>query len=286
MSMTLENKNCLDYLSTIEDESVDLVLTDPPYFIGFDGGKGWDSQWKTEEEYLAWCKLWTDECVRVLKPNRMLVVWGTLKTDTFLRYKLDILNSYESMHGQNEIIWGYNWGGRTKSNFARKHEYAWCYSKGKTFLFNDHDIRVERKVKKNMNLEKKLMKEYKEKNPDATREQILTHKKESIDPKTLFQKGTIPTCIWEKNNHTTSKDYIGWHPTTKNVDILERIIRAYSNKGDNVLDIFSGSGSTAVASLRCDRKVLGCELDEEYYEKSLTRIEESISITRRMNDND
>ena len=56
MSMTLENKNCLDYLSTIEDESVDLVLTDPPYFIGFDGGKGWDSQWKTEEEYLAWRK--------------------------------------------------------------------------------------------------------------------------------------------------------------------------------------------------------------------------------------
>ena len=285
MSMTLENKNCLDYLSTIEDESVDLVLTDPPYFIGFDGGKGWDSQWKNEEEYLAWCKLWTDECVRVLKPNRMLVVWGTLKTDTFLRYKLDILNSYDSMHGQNEIIWGYNWGGRAKTNFARKHEYAWCYSKGKDFLFNDHDIRVERKVKKNMNLEKKLMKEYKEKNPDATRQQILTHKKESIDPKTLFQKGTIPTCIWEKNNHTTSKDYIGWHPTTKNVDILERIIRAYSNKGDNVLDIFSGSGSTAVASLRCDRKVLGCELDEEYYEKSLTRIEESIGITRFMNDN-
>ena len=138
----IENKNCLDYLSTIEDESVDLVLTDPPYFIGFDGGKGWDSQWKNEEEYLAWCKLWTDECVRVLKPNRMLVVWGTLKTDTFLRYKLDILNSYESMHGQNEIIWGYNWGGRTKNNFARKHEYAWCYSKGKDFLFNDHDIRV------------------------------------------------------------------------------------------------------------------------------------------------
>ena len=286
MSMTLENKNCLDYLSTIEDESVDLVLTDPPYFIGFDGGKGWDSQWKTEEEYLAWCKLWTDECVRVLKPNRMLVVWGTLKTDTFLRYKLDILNSYDSMHGQNEIIWGYNWGGRAKTNFARKHEYAWCYSKGKDFLFNDHDIRVERKVKKNMNLEKKLMKEYKEKNPDATRQQILTHKKESIDPKTLFQKGTIPTCIWEKNNHTTSKDYIGWHPTTKNVDILERIIRAYSNKGDNVLDIFSGSGSTAVASLRCDRKALGCELDEEYYGKSLTRIEESIGITRFMNDND
>ena len=81
------------------------------------------------------------------------------------------------------------------------------------------------------------------------------------------------------------KRLVGWHPTTKNVDILERIIRAYSNEGDSVLDIFSGSGSTAVASLRCGRKVLGCELDEEYYEKSLTRIEESIGITRFMNDN-
>ena len=92
MSMTLENKNCLDYLSTIEDESVDLVLTDPPYFIGFDGGKGWDSQWKTEEEYLVWCKLWTDECVRVLKPNRMLVVWGTLKTDSGIFYDTSLIS--------------------------------------------------------------------------------------------------------------------------------------------------------------------------------------------------
>jgi len=91
---------------------------------------------------------------------------------------------------------------------------------------------------------------------------------------------SIPTCIWEKNNHTTSKEFVGWHPTTKNVDILERIIRAYSNEGDNVLDIFSGSGSTAVASLRCNRKVMGCELDEEYYGKSLIRIEESMGLSK------
>ena len=67
--MTLENKDCLEYLKTLEGESVDLVLTDPPYFIGFDGGKGWDSQWKSEDEYLDWCKEWTEECARVLKPN-------------------------------------------------------------------------------------------------------------------------------------------------------------------------------------------------------------------------
>ncbi len=138
--MTLENKDCIEYLKTLETESVDLVLTDPPYFIGFDGGKGWDSQWKTEDEYLEWCKLWTEECARVLKPNRMMIIWGTLKTDTFLRHKLEILNKIPDLYGQNEIVWSYNWGGRQKKNFARKHEYAWCYSKGKDFLFNDKDI--------------------------------------------------------------------------------------------------------------------------------------------------
>ena len=129
----IENIDCLDYLKTLEDKSVDLVLTDPPYFIGFDGGKGWDSAWKSENDYLDWCEEWTSECVRVLKDDRMLVVWGTLKTDTFLKYKLNVLNKFENMHGQNEIIWSYNWGGRAKTNFARKHEDLVMYSKGKNF---------------------------------------------------------------------------------------------------------------------------------------------------------
>jgi DNA modification methylase len=154
------------------------------------------------------------------------------------------------MYGQNEVIWSYNWGGRAKTNFARKHEYAWCYSKGKDFLFNADDIRVERKVKKN----------------------IRTGKEHT--------QGTIPTCVWEKNNHTTSKDFIGWHPTTKNLYVLERIIRAYSNEGDDVLDIFSGSGSTAVACIRSNRNFSGCELDQEYYDKSLIRIAEARGLTR------
>jgi len=236
----------------MENESADLVLTDPPYFIGFDGGKGWDGQWKNEEEYLAWCKLWTNELVRVLKPKRMLIIWGTLKTDTFLRYKLAILNSYEAMYGQNEIIWSYNWGGRAKTNFARKHEYCWCYSKGKDFLFNAGDIRIERKVKINLRTGQE------------------------------HTQGTIPTCVWEKNNHTTAKGFINWHPTTKNIAILERIIRAYSNEGDNVLDIFSGSGSTAVAAIRSNRSFSGCEIDPEYYEKSLIRIDEALGLTKFM----
>ena len=104
--MILENKDCLEYIKSLDDNSVDLVLTDPPYFIGFDGGKGWDSSWKTESDYLDWCRKWTTECVRVLKPNRMLVVWGTLKTDTFLKYKLDILNEQKVILQENMNMLG------------------------------------------------------------------------------------------------------------------------------------------------------------------------------------
>ena len=238
----LVSADCIEFLHTLEDNSVDLVLTDPPYFIGFDGGKGWDKQWEDESDYLDWCKKWTDECVRVLKPNRMFIVWGTLKTETFLRYKLETSHDhYCTLTPQNEIIWSYNWGGRGKSNFARKHEYAWCWSKGETFLFNADDVRVERKQKVN------------------------------IRTGQSFEKGTIPTCVWEKNNHTTSKEYVNWHPTQKPLLILERIINGYTNKGDTVLDIFSGSGSTMIACDNTDREFIGCEIDEEYYNKSLTR---------------
>jgi len=242
----IANEDCVKFLKTLPDESIDLVLTDPPYFIGFDGGKGWDRQWKNESQYLEWCQEWTKECARVLKPGRMLCVWGTLKTDTFLKYKLQILNEIPELKGQNEIVWSYNWGGRSKNNFARKHEYLWCYSKGENFLFNADDVRVERKMKTNI------------RNGQS------------------FEKGTIPTCVWEKNNHTTSVDFCGWHPTTKNIDILERIIRAYTNPGDTVLDIFMGSGSTAIAAERCERNCIGSEMDPEYYSKSLERLREIV----------
>jgi DNA modification methylase len=243
----LKNMDCLEFLKTVETETVDLIVTDPPYYIGFDGGKGWDSQWEREKDYLDWCEEWTIECERVLKPNRMMVVFGTLKTDTFLRYKLDVLNKTD-LFPQNEIIWSYNWGGRGKNNFARKHEYAWCYSKGKEFLFNADDVRVERKQKKNI----------------RTGED--------------FEKGTIPTCVWEKNNHTTSKEYVNWHPTQKPLMILERLILAYSNPNDIVMDIFSGSGSTMIAAANTMRKFVGCEIDKDYYDKSLDRAKKLIEV--------
>ena len=241
--MKLQNKDCIDFLDNIKTDSIDMILVDPPYF-GIVSNK-WDNQWEDEKEYLNWCTNWTSQCVRVLKPNRMMIVWGTLKTDTFLKYKLQCLNG-SGMFPQTEIIWHYNWGGRTNKNFARKSELAWCYSKGNTFLFNADEVRIERKMKKN----------------------IRTGKE--------YTQGTIPTNVWNLQNHTGSKDHCKWHPTVKNLDCIKRMILAYTNKGDTVLDCFSGAGTTMIACDRTDRDFVGCELDKEYYEKSLERLNKLI----------
>jgi site-specific DNA-methyltransferase (adenine-specific) len=240
--LTLENCDCIDFLKRMADDSVDLVIVDPPYFqISFEK---WDNQWKSEEDYLKWCFNCPVEATRVLKTGGCFYVWGTTKTDTFLRYKLYTLNAMKDLVYQNWIIWSYDWGGRTKKSFPRKHEDLLMYSKGKKFLFNADDIRVPYKMEVNIRKE-------------ATNNPL----------------GKIPTDVWEKNNHTTSKEYVSWHPTQKPLALLKRIIKANTVPGDVVLDFFSGSGSTAIAAKECNRKFVGCEIDSSYYQKSLKRID-------------
>lgn len=247
--ITLKNEDCLDFLKSLDDNSVGHVNCDPPYNIGYDGGDGWDT-FPSEDAYLDWSREWISECSRVLKPNRMMCVWGTQKTDLFFRLKLEVLNQVEGLVGQSAIHWSYNWGGRPRNNFAHKFETAWCYSKGKTFFFDRTNVEVERKMKMN----------------------IRTGKP--------YENGTIPTTIWEGNLTTASNEAkeSNFHPTVKPQFILQRMIYAYTEPDDLVLDCFSGSGSTAVACINTGRNFIGSEVHKEYYDKSLERIANSQGI--------
>ena len=229
-------------MRSLDSESVDLVLVDPPYFINYDD---WDNQWAGEEEYLEWCDKWAREATRVLKPSGCLYVWGTTKTDTFLRFKLDVLNEIDSLFYQNWIVWSYDWGGRTSKKWARKHEDLFFYSKGEDFSFHDDRIRIPYKMDSNIRNEAKN-------NPN----------------------GKIPTDVWEKNNHTGSKEYCSWHSTQKPLVLLKRIIRAHTDPGDMVLDFFNGSGSTMIAAFNTARRFQGCEINKEYCKKSRERFED------------
>lgn len=162
----LECKDCLEFLKSLDNETIDLCLLDPPYSLGYDE---WDKQWYNQEEkYLAWCQEWTRESVRVLKDGGMLCVFGSLRNIVNLEYKIQTLKLNPQLWNQNEIIWSYNWGGRSKKNFGYKHEVIWCFSKGEYFCFNADDVRVDRKTPTNP------------RNGE------------------LYEKGTVPTCVWEK----------------------------------------------------------------------------------------
>lgn len=240
--MDLRNVDCLELLASVPENSVDVVIADPPYFEII--GEKWDRQWKDEDKYLEWCDAWVRQAACVLKPGGAMYVWGTTKTDTFLRFKMNVMNNVSSLDYRNWIVWSYDWGGRTKKTWPRKHEDCLMYSKGPEMLWYPEQVEVPRKVTKNM----------------RTGED--------------FKGGKVPTDVWQKNNHTTSREYCGWHPTQKPVALLERMVLAHTKPGDVVLDPFTGSGSTAIAALRNGRRFIGSENDVGYYQKSLIRIEE------------
>ena len=68
------NIDCIEYMKSLPDECIDLIIADPPYFkIVKDE---WDNQWNTEEDFYKWCREWIYECKRILKPTGSLYIYG------------------------------------------------------------------------------------------------------------------------------------------------------------------------------------------------------------------
>lgn len=70
------NIDCIEYMRTLQDESVDLIIADPPYLQVVK--EQWDNQWEAEQDYINWCRGWIRECCRILKSNGNIVIWGQL----------------------------------------------------------------------------------------------------------------------------------------------------------------------------------------------------------------
>ena len=109
---------------------------------------------------------------------------------------------------------------------------------------------------------------------DEQREEYL----KAIDDQ--FKKDLPSTFnLWEGNKYKSNilkyrKDYDGYHPTQKPILLLEDLIKTFSNKGDLVVDLTIGSGSTAVACINTNRNFIGIELDDKYFEIAKRRISE------------
>jgi len=283
------NTDCITFLQSLPSESIDCIITDPPY-MGVVGEK-WDNQWKTVDDYIFWCGEWIVESKRVLKKSGSLYVFGW-------SYQLGkLIGTFENngfSFRQDIVIWKglKSISGRASDKlkmFPTATEHLHFYHvDSKDYI---RDLLQERK--KALGLHAKEINEYLDKasNGGGTWSTIAGLKQKNRTEPTkrdweMLDKlfGSLPKyedVVYTFNSSMgltdvfDDIDFYGAkkiHPTEKPLKLMERIVKCGSNVGDLVLDIFSGSGSTAIASINCDRRYLGCELDSEYYEKSINRI--------------
>lgn len=291
MLNSILNINCLDGFKNIEDESVDLIIADPPYFKVI--GEKWDYAWRTEDEYIDWCKTWFIEVNRCLRKGGSFYIFGYFR---MLSYLLPILEDMGLSLRQQIIV---NKGMKAVSGRATKN-YKMFPNVTESILFL---------VKDSKPFVKDLLKS-RQKELGYTSKQInegLGVKSNGGGMWSIYTGNNIckqmPTYeLWKKLETVLDFSYpyekisitfnpqLGFtdvwddidfykerktriHPTQKPLELIERLVLASSNPSDVVLDPFMGSATTAVSCILNDRNYIGFELDEDYYNLSTERLE-------------
>lgn len=231
--------DCMEVLTRLPPESVDLVIADPPYYRM----KGeFDFAFQSVTEYLEWCYLWVAECFRVLKPTGAFYCWGScLMID---KLSVLVLDRFDWIK-RNLIIWNYKTGRPAKATYRNEAEFLWFYSKPQHKL-----------------------------NLDAIR---IPYCKGSEKDKRKNPKGKSCGNVWEFSRIMPNYKEATGHPTQKPEKLAERILFASSNPGDLVLIPFAGSGTEIEACIRNGRKWLATETKQQYIDDYiLPRIEAAI----------
>lgn len=240
--------DCLKVLPTLESESAQIIIADPPYNIGKDFGNESDKQ--PMDEYLAWCSTWVNECLRILKPNGTMFIYGfsEILALIFSRIPYNIQKRW--------IVWHYTNKNVASLNFwQRSHEsiiVLWKEDK----VFNKDDVR------------------------EAYTEGFLKGAagKERTSTKGRFSKGDKTTTYTAHPQGALPRDVIKIpalaggagmkervnHPTQKPLALCEKLIKSCKQKEGYVLVPFAGSGSECVAAKRLHLPFIGIELNPDY----------------------
>lgn len=283
------NVDCISGMAEkIEDETVDLIIADPPYFKVI--GEKWDYLWRTEDDYLEWSKKWITEASRVLRKGGSFYLFGYFR---MLSRLLPILEEFGLELRQQIIL---NKGMQAVSGRATKNYKMFPnVTESILFLYKDSKPFVKqflRTRQRELSLSSKEINEhlgvksngggmwsiYTGQNvcKQLPTEELWNKLQQILQFNLPYQKISQTynpqlgiTDVWNDINFYAEERF---HPTQKPQKLLERLIMASSNPGDLVLDPFMGGGSTAVACVSTKRNYLGFEIDPTYYEQSLSRL--------------
>lgn len=238
--------DCIEKLKEIPTESIDLIVTDPPFNIGKKYNSFVDR--KSKKDYLNWCVDWLNECIRVLKNGGALYLFNYPENNAYLMPFLD-----ERLTFKRWMTWHYPTNtGMSPTNFTRTQHSILFYIKGdKSKVFNKDDIAEPYK-----NLTDKRIKER------------IKNGSKGKTPYDVFQFNLVKNVSKDKTEH----------PCQIPVALLEIFIKASSNKDDLVLDPFGGSFSTAHACKKLDRNSVSIEIDPHYCEIGKNRLQKTAPL--------
>ncbi len=253
----IEKKDNLAFMRSLEDESIHLIITSPPYNLGKEYEKKRSQDCYIEEQVAT-----IAEAVRVLHPKGSICWQVGNYVDDGEIFPLDIL-LYQKFkdHGlklRNRIVWTFGHGFHCQKRFSGRHETILWFTKSDDYTFNLDPVRIPVKY--------------------PSKKHFKGPKKGELSSNPM---GKNPSDVWDipnvKSNHVEKLD----HPCQFPVGLVERLVLSLTNPYQNVLDPYMGVGSTAIAALKNDRNAYGCDLMAEYVELTKSRIKELMKGTLR-----
>jgi adenine-specific DNA-methyltransferase len=243
--------DCLDQLAGIANDSIQLIITSPPYNIGKEYEKRTSIQ-----DYLDWQTKIIQELNRVLKPGGSVCWQVGNYVDNGEVYPLDILFypifKELGLNLRNRIIWHFEHGLHCTNRFSGRHETILWFTKGNNWYFDVDPVRVPQKY------------------PNKKHFKGPNKGKLSGNP-----LGKNPGDVWiipnVKHNHIEKTI----HPCQFPVELVQRLVLSMTLENDYVLDPFMGVGSSLVAARIHNRNAIGAEINEEYYKVAIKRIKDA-----------
>ena len=240
-------EDCIEGMKKIKDESVDIVICDPPYNIGKDFGNNSDKQ--KMDDYLVWCDDWIRECIRILKPAGTLYIYGFSEILAFISVRINITVRWIIWHYTNKVTPSLNFWQRT-------HESILCCYKEKP-VFNKDDVREPYTDTFLKNAAGKVRKATKGRFSNGEKETTYTAHANGALPRDVIKISALAGGAGKKERVN--------HPTQKPLELCEKLIKASKNGEDTVLVVpFAGSGSECVAAKKHNIHFIGYEINEDY----------------------
>lgn len=233
-SISLYHGDCLDIMQSIPDNSIDAIITDPPY--GTTACK-WDC-------IIPFEPMW-DQLKRIIKPNGAIVLFGSQPfTSALIMSNIKMFKYcwiWQKTRFSNQML--------AKIQPLKIHEDVIIFSKGKAVYFPQGLIEISRITNQGSKVT--------DNNGGGIRKTSYsqTH---TNHPKTILKFGSAGKTV---------------HPTQKPASLIEYLIKTYTNENDTVLDFTMGSGTTGVACVNTNRNFIGIEKDANYFYLAKNRIE-------------